>query len=289
MKHTLVCLLLLTFLAPAAHASGTGSPQDDLSRILFPGTRTWQSVDSLPQPDTSMILRDRELLKSIYLKTKQNMLIERPECSFITRALYEHWGGFLTSVDMDGDGIADIAYFGSAQCDEGYTAVVWLAGPDGLLEKDVAIIPYKVLRVETTGSRRICGLEPRCCAGDVDEYFMGDLLNPEGIADVRVHIALDLPPGMKIAHEPYVIRRKTTMRLVPVERDEYPPDSTGSTSGAAQGNIIATCSPDATGTILAYFKDYKGRRWGLLELDKDSRALRSNVTYDVDVGWIRLD
>jgi len=74
-----------------------------------------------------------------------------------------------------------------------------------------------------------------------------------------------------------------------VERDEYPPDSTGSTSGAAQGNIIATCSPDATGTILAYFKDYKGRRWGLLELDKDSRALRSNIIYDVDVGWIRLD
>jgi hypothetical protein len=282
--------LLLTFLAPAAHASGTGSPQDDLSRILFPGTRTWQSVDSLPQPDTSMILRDRELLKSIYLKTKQKMLIEWPECSFITRALYERFDmGLFKSADMDGDGIADIAYFGPAQCDEGYAAVVWLEGPDGPLERGVTIIPYLVLKVETTGARRICGVEPRCCAGDVDEYFMGDLLNPMGIADVRVHIALGLPPGMKIAHEPYVVRRTTTMRLVPVERDEYPPDSTGSTSGAAQGNIIATCSPDATGTILAYFKDYKGRRWGLLELDKDSRALRSNIIYDVDVGWIRLD
>ena len=290
MRHVLVCLLLMTSMAPAAHARGFGSNLYDLSQILFPGTRTWQPVDSLPGSDMKMFLRDRELLRSIYLKTQQKMLIEMPECSFITRALYEHLDEHLfKSVDMDGNGIADVAYFGPNQCDEGFAAIVWLEGPDGLLERDVAIIPYRVLRVDTTESRRICGVEPRCCAGDVDEYFMGELLNPMGIADVRVHIGLNLPAGMKTAHEPYVVRRKTIMRLVPVERDEYPPDSTLSTSGAVHGNIIARYLPDATGTILAYFKDYKGRRWGLLEFDKNSRALRSDVTYDVDVGWIRLD
>ena len=290
MRHVLVCLLLMTFLAPGAHA-GVVSSQYDFSLILFPGTKTWQPVDSLPRPDMKVILRDRELLKSIYLKTQQKMLIERPECSFITRALYEHLDGrSFKSVDMDGDGIADVAYFGLNQCDEGYAAVVWLEGPDGPLERDVTIIPYRVLRVDTTQSRRICGVEPRCCAGEADEYFVGDLLNPTGIADIRVHIGLDLPAGMKIVHEPYVVRRTTIARLVPVERDEYPSDSTLYTSrGSDRGNIVAKYLPDATGTILAYFKDYKGRRWGLLEIDKESRALRSGVTYDVDVGWIRLE
>jgi hypothetical protein len=291
-KNALICLVLMILLAPASHAGGVEN-QYEFSKILFPGTKTWQPVDSLPQADMKMIVRDRELLKSIYLKTRQNLLIEYPAiCSFITRALYEyeHWdGGLWKSVDMDGDGITDIAYFGSVQCDEGYAGVVWLDGPDGPLERDVTIIPYKVLRVDTTESRRFCGVKPRCCTGEVDEYFLGDLLNPSGIADIRVHIGLDLPAGMKIAHDPYVVRRKAIMRLVPVERDEYPPDSTSSRPGAAQGNIIASCSPDATGTILAYFKDYKGRRWGLLVVDKDSRKLRSDVTYDVDVGWIRLD
>ena len=290
MRHVLVCLLLMIFLTPAAHPSGSGSNPYDLSKILFPETRTWQAVDSLPRPDMKMILRDRWLLRSIYLKTRGNALTEEPECSFITRALYEHLDeGLLRSVDMDGDGIADVAYFGSGECVEDHVAVVWFGGPDGLAERNVAILAGWVLRIETTESRRICGVSLGCCDDVVDYYFLGSLSNPRGLADVRVHKALDLPTGMTIAHEPYVVRRKTIMRLGPLERDEYHPEIEYAGSRTVKGNIIATYLPHATGTILAYFKDDKGRRWGLLEFDKDSRALRSDVTYDVDVGWIRLD
>ena len=296
MKHVLVCLLLVSLLAPAAHARGSGSDRRDISQILFPETKTWQNVDSLPQPDTKMILRDRWLLRSIYLKSRGNFktrgptLTEEPDCSFITRALYEHLDmGELRSVDMDGDGNLDIAYFGYAECNEGDAAVVWFGKPHGLAERDVAIVPFQVLRLETTDPRRICSVQRGCCGDRVDEYFMGDLLNPRRLAQVRVHNGLDLPTGMEIAHEPYAARNKIVVRVAPIERDEYDPAASGFMGRAVMGNIVARYLPGAEGTILAYFKDEKGRRWGLLEFDKNSRSLRSDVAYDVDVGWMRLE
>jgi hypothetical protein len=191
MNRLLIFFLFVTSIAAAANAAGFEAPNyDRVSESLFPETRDWQAVDSLPSPDAAAMLRDRWLFRLIYLKTEQSILMEEPECSFITRALYEHLDAKLFKVaDLDGDGFDDIVYSGSLECGEGYAAVIWFGAESGLARRPVEIIPYLLLRVEMGGRRRMSGVEPACCAGSVDEYFVGDLENPKRVAREKLHNA----------------------------------------------------------------------------------------------------
>ena len=290
MKRMFIFFWFIVSLAAAAHATDSESPnRNRISEILFPETRDWQAIDSLPSPEMDKILRDRWLLRSIYLKTEQHVLMEIPDCSFITRALYEHFDLKLFRVaDLDGDGFADIAYSGSGECMEGYATVIWFGAESGLATRPVGIIPSRLLKVEMGGPRRISGVKTGCCDDVVDEYFIGDLRNPRRYAQVRVHKALYIPKEMELVSGDCTARRKLVLRQAPMRNDEYNQDASNARSHAVFGNIVAEYLPGAKGNIVAYCKDDEGKRWGLLVVDEASQALRTGSTDNINVGWVLM-
>lgn len=118
---------------------------------------------------------------------------------------------------------------------------------------------------------------------------MGDLLNPWGLAQVRVHDRLVLPEGMKIAGGRYAARHRLDPRPAPIQSGECNRDVDNAVSRMVIGSIVATYVPGAKGNVLAHFKDDKGRRWGLVAIDRASAALCSESKLGIEVGWIRLD
>ncbi len=197
MKRAFVFFWFAVTLAAAAHAADYGLPNYiRMSEIVFPETKNWQALDSFPSPGMDRMLRDRWLLRSIYLKTEQRVLMEQPDCSYITRALYEHFDSKLFRVaDLDGDGFADIVYSGPGECMEGYATVVWYGAKSGLAERPVGIVPSLLLKLEAGGLGRMSCVTPGCCGDDMDEYFIGDIGDSKRDAQVRVPKARyrDLP------------------------------------------------------------------------------------------------
>jgi hypothetical protein len=291
MRITCSCLCFMFLLIAAAHAEDGNDRQcSRISQILFPETIDWQPMDSFPMPEMKSLLREKWRLRSIYLKTRKGALMEEPECSFITRALYEHFDmSSFRSDDIDGDGFADIVYSGSAECNEGDAAVIWYGATGGLADRNVTIIPFRVLTIETGGLRRISSVSIGCCAGIVDEYFIGDLKNPRRFARVRVPKILDLPRAMEIASKGYVSRNELILRTSPKRDDEYDTVASDFMARAVFGNIIAKYLPGAKGQILSTFKDAAGMEWALLLVDNASRVLRFESPYDADVGWAHIE
>jgi hypothetical protein len=280
-------VLIFLSLAAAANAVELENPSHlRLSEILFPETRSWQAVDSLPVPETESLRGERWRLRYVFLTTEQHALIEAPECSFITRALYEYFDPARFRVaDIDGDGFADIVYSGSAQCDEGEAAVIWFGGESGLATRPVAIVPLELLRVELEGRRRTIGVKAACCAGVEDDYFVGDPANPGRFARARVHKTLYVPDGMKLVGKEYDARGKLVLRQAPIEDDEYDKYKSAVSGRAVYGSIVAEYLPGARGRIVASFKNDRGKRWGLLIVDEASRAVRTGGQENVNVGW----
>ncbi len=291
MKRMFLFFWFIVLPAAAVYATDSESPDHNrISEILFPETRDWQAIDSLPSPEMDRMLRDRWLLRSIYLKTEQHVLMEAPECSFITRALYEHFDLALFRVaDLDGDGFEDIIYSGPGECMEADATVVWFGAENGLATKAVRIIPFRLLKVETEGRRRMSSVKTGCCGDIVDEYLIGNLVNPRLFARLRVHGALDIPKEMELVSRDYDARRKLVLRQAPIRKDEYDHNASGALAHAVFGNIVAEYLPGAKGTIVAFFKDDEGKRWGLLLVDDASQALRIGDPENINVGWILIE
>ena len=285
MKRSPVLLLFAIMLAATAGAADyERSNHLRVSEILFPETRGWQAVDSLSSPGMDALLRDKERLRALYLETEQRR--ESPECSFITRALDERFDPErFRSADLNGDGFEDVIYSGPAQCAEGYAAVIWFGGKNGLSTKPVKYVPLELLNVEAGGQRRLSSCMPGCCGDIVDEYFVGKLVNPRLLARVRVHHQLSLPEEMELVSEEYASQDKLVLRQAPVENDEYDRNMSGALAHAVFGNVVAEYLPGATGRIVARFEDGKGACWGLLIVDEASHALRIGAPERINAGW----
>jgi hypothetical protein len=287
MRGAPVFLPILLSLAAAANAVEFETPDRmHLSEILFPETRDWLVVDSLPSPGMEALRSERWRLRYVFLTTEQHALIEAPECSFITRALYEFLDVEQFKVaDFDGDGSTDIMYSGPAQCDEGSAAVIWFGGDNGPATRPVAIIPFGLLKVELEGRRRMIGVKAACCAGEEDDYFVGDLANPGSFGRARVHRALYVPDEMELVGEEYAARGRLVLRQAPIENDEYDKYKSVVSGRAVYGAIVAEYLPGATGRIVATFKNDRGKRWGLVIVDEASQALRTGGPESINVGW----
>ncbi len=288
MKRGFVLLLFAIMLAARAGAADFERPDHRrVSEIIFPETKDWQAVDSLPSPGMDALLRDKERLRAVYLKTEQRR--EFPECSFITRALDEHFDPAQFKVaDLDGNGFDEVIYSGPAQCAEGYAAVIWFGGESALSTKPVKYIPLGLLKVEAGGQRRMSSCMPGCCGDIVDEYFVGKLVNPRLLARVRVHHKLSLPGEMELVSEEYASQGRLVLRHAPVEDDEYDRNMSGALAHAVFGTIVAEYLPGATGRIVARYTDDKGARWGLLIVDEASHALRIGAPERINAGWVSL-
>jgi hypothetical protein len=284
--RALLTILIVQLLLPAtAPAAGPESAEyARLSKVLFPETRTWQVVDSLPTPDAAKLQQERWLLRRIYLLTPQTILMENPYCSVITRVLYERFApGSFRRADVDGDGQEDLMYSGDAECSEGYAAIIWFGGSGGLAERSVGIIPFLVLGLERDGARRMSSVEVGCCADPVDEYLVGDLKDPRGLARLRVPKALVLPEGMKLSSKAFAARGKLVLFVDPTSND-----ASNATPRAIVGDRGAGDLHGVKGRLVATFTDSHGKEWGLVAVDEASRALLAENFDSVDVGWVRI-
>jgi hypothetical protein len=292
LRRIVVCACAVVSLAAGAHAAGAAaSSPERTSRILFPETSGWRAFDSLPVPDAAVLEREKSRLRSIYDETPQDLLMERAECSFITRALDEHFDiGRFRSLDVDGDGNPDVVYSGDAECSEGDVTVIWFGDArGGLAKRNVTIIPLRLLRLEPVGRRRFSSVKVGCCASAVDEYFMGDMRNPRLFARLRMFKRLVLPDGMVTASGAFVADGETVVRTSPVVNDEYDPNMSRAMVHAVFGTVAARYLAGAKGAIVASYTDSAGTAWRLIVFDEASRALRLESPYGTDAGWVRID
>jgi hypothetical protein len=284
MRRTFMLACCVFAIAAAAHAaSPTNSEYSRISKVLFPETRGWQVVDSLPMPDAGKLQQERWLLRQIYLLSP-HVLMETPYCSVITRVLYERFdASSFKRVDVDGDGQEDVMYSGDAACSEGYAAIIWFGGPGGLAERPVGIVSVLVLGLERDGARRISSVSVGCCADPVDEYLLGDLKDPQGLPRLRVPKALVLPEGMKLSNKAFAARGKLVLSVDPTAND-----AKSATARATIGDRGAGNPHGVKGRVVATFADGHGRKWGLVAVDEASRALLVGNLDSVDVGWVRI-
>jgi hypothetical protein len=287
---TFICAAFMLLAVAEVSAGDLESARyDRVSRVLFPETRAWLAVDSLPSPDAGRMRRDRWLLRSIYLKTPQRELMEEPDCSFITRALYEHFDlGLFHHADLDGDGSADVVYCGPAECSEGSAAVIWFGEGNELAKRNVEIIPFLLLGCEMRGERGISGVAVGCCSDIVDAYFLADVRHPEWGTRLRVHKALSMPEMMEMISEEYVARGTLSLLLAPTRDETYRPNTPPWTPGATFKNVVAEYSPGAKGTLVASYRDGAGRRWGLVVVNDASKDVRISSPDEINVGWVRI-
>ena len=254
------------------------SDMDRFSRmtaLLFPETESWESVASMPHLDMERFQKDKWSYRMAYLNHSDEKM-ESPECSFITRLLYEtQWYDVFRSVDFNGDGVQDIIYTGDAKCREGRITVIWTRLPGTGPRYDAGSWSFLALKMDGTGSgeKRICGVSPGCCGDWIDWYRIRDFANKSDIAGHRVRHNLDLPGEMTMADDHYVAEKELSLRSSP-KKDNSETD--------------ARYSKGAEGTIVAGYIDAEGARWGLIVMDQESREYVIGSRESVTAGWIAL-
>jgi len=293
MKKAFLCLCVLCVAATAAlggaaHAGDAESARWlRVSQVLFPQTRGWTAVDTLPGLETRILLRERWLLRSTYLKSGANGLMEDPDCSFVLKALWEHVDDpAFRLADFDGDGLEDIMYSGYAHCREGHHTVIWFGAQRGILRPDVSVIFGRVLAVELGGERRLSDISVGCCDDPIDEYSIRDLRGQTIGARAHIHKATYLPESMELADERFAAKGGVALKAAPLAEYAFKPGARDSMTGALMTDVGARYAPGAKGTVVARYKDPKGKWWRLVVVEESSRSLQTEGREAVDVGWI---
>lgn len=83
MKYYFIILAL--FLPSAVMASETSAL--DISTLLFPETKTWIDVTTLPKVTEEWLNKWKWMLRKSYLELPPRTIQESLDCSFITRSL----------------------------------------------------------------------------------------------------------------------------------------------------------------------------------------------------------
>lgn len=248
---------------------------DRMTALLFPQTKSWESVASLPSVDMERFQKDKWAYRMAFLNHSDEKM-ESPDCSFITRLLYEtRWEDVFRSVDYNGDGVQDIIYTGDAKCREGRITVIWTRLPGRGLKYDARSWSFLALKMDGTGSgeKRICGVAPGCCGDWIDYYRIRDFADESDIAEHRVRHNLELSGEMTRTDEHYVAEKELSLRSSP-KRDNSETD--------------AKYSKGAEGTIVVEYIDAEGARWGLIVMDQKSLEYVIGSRESVTAGWIAL-
>jgi hypothetical protein len=290
-KFILICLCLTMCLVSKAHAEESFSQKAQfLSEIFFPDSKSWTTAKDIPVCDKKNLKSDLWELRSIYLNTKQYDLMESPDCSFITRALYEHFDPALFKcADFDGDGFKDVIYTGPGECREGDITIVWFRKECGFAKRDVKIYPYSLLKAELKNGRGFTWVEIGCCAALVDNYYLWYLDNKHKRKHIKVVKHLQIPKGVEIKSSQYVSQNELVLRSSPKVDDAYDKSSSERADAAVFGNIVIKLLSGAKGMIAARYKDGNHVEWGLLIVDEESKALVHHDPFNTNVGWIIIE
>lgn len=289
MRGWIVLLCLALNMSAIAHAEdSTATRHQQMSELLFPESKTWKSIEVFPEINKHYFSDNKWAFRSSFLKQIDDKM-EDPDCSFITRVLYERDDKDVFRIgDVNGDGSKDIIYAGSAQCREGDVTVFWLAEKDKMLSYNLMSYPFLVLKVEEGKKRRISSVKIGCCGDPMSEYYLGEFKNARGYARHRVNSRLDLPKDITVITERYKAEKELTIRSSLKIYDKYDADASQFMFKAVFGNIEAKYMPGVEGTILAKYKDSSGIYWGLIAMDEKSRPYLTHSPDDATVGWVIL-
>lgn len=281
-----VCVFMaLCCVAPLSLARDA---QEAVSAVLYPATRTWQSVADAPAIPPERIAAIREKLRAAYLASiTESQTLEGPGCSFIGRVLEGEGGEALAfhSLDVDGDGVPDVVYAGSALCAEGEATFVWFGSRAGFSARKDSLWQMRALRV-SPGGEMISSVAPGCCGDPVDQYFLGNLENMRRFASTRITQETVLPKGLLAKPRAFRKSIPTKLRSAPELKDRYDFGRSEFMRHAVFGNILRHYLPGLSGTVLARQTDLQGRRWSFVIVNDMSAPFLLQAPFAVDAGWV---
>jgi hypothetical protein len=284
-------LIILLMSGPPCRAQATDRDFTGISAKLFPAARDWTCVSQMKHASATYLRENESKLKTAYAAAVKKSGLESEYCSFIERAFADKYGfpqGFYIH-DLNADGLPDVMYTGGAECGEGNATVVWYGATKGFIVKQPEIENSMVLRVKEGKTPRMCTVAVACCAGQTDEYFLGNFLDT-GL-DIEKSLVVDIKTGMPVKTEnmplPFVGEaNEMILRSSPARDNSYNKAMSGLMRAPVYGNILSKYRSGCKGEVLARKGDGKANLWYFVALDKTCRARATYDPFKANVGWV---
>lgn len=290
LKNISFVLFLIFLLCPIKlNAETQDSNAIIVSELLFPETVNWKRLTDYPHVDQQWLNENRWKLRELYLGVTDYDVIENPECSYITRVLYEKANNEnFFMLDLNGDGNKEVIYTGPAECQEGDQTVIWSGvGVESLREKQKAIIvPGKILKVVEGQTQKFSSVIYGCCAELVNQYSIWSA----GVIEQRVGIptTLVLKKEAVVSVRNLVVKDELVLRSEPEIIDDYNEGLSHRQNHAVFGNIIRKYLPGVECKQLLKYIDNGGKEWALVVVPWSENRRSYHTPMPINVGWTQL-
>lgn len=278
----LLCTLLLLLCSLNCRAADPAQ----LALVLYPQAAHWLPLAKLPAPTQARFDEIRWLLRKHYLEQlPADSPEESPDCSFITRALYEQNSTeHFYQADLNADGAPDLLYSGTAQCREGALSLIWYGAANGWFSGQVSRSPGELLFIQRQPKAQFVDYMAGCCGDPIESYALGER-QPAQARD-RVPVSLQLPGLITPVSGQLTATGGVTLRTSPERQDAYNQGWSGNFGTAMFGNISRRYLPGAGLQQLQRYEDAQGVQWLLVRMDKDSDVLAVHNPLNVTIGWV---
>lgn len=288
----ILCLITVGF-SVSSNAEESEPDYGKISALLFPETSSWQIVSDMKRADAAFLNKIKHDLRKAYAGSKISKDYESENCSFIERVLSKEWNfppkGFYL-YDIDGDGVQDILYTGSAQCAEGDSTLVWFGKKDKQkyeIRQDV-FWPMLTIRVNQGKQAGFASVSTGCCGSIKDEYFSGTLkaMRKNGVKSITSKTEL---PKQTQPIAAFTSGKEMVLRSTPLQNDKYDEDASEITGGAVFGNVLSKYLPGCVGGLYSTQTNQNNESWCFVSLSRECNPLRSHAAYGVNTGWTNCD
>lgn len=278
----LLCTLMLLLCSLSCHAADPAQ----LALVLYPQAAQWLPLAKLAAPSQARFDEIKWLLRKHYLEQlPADSPEESPDCSFITRALYEQNSTeHFYQADINADGAPDLLYSGPAQCREGALTLIWYGAANGWFSGQVSRSPSKILLVKMQSQPAFVEYRGGCCDEPIDRYMSGELEQPRLRDQVSKHLVL--PSNMLPASGVQTAKGGVTLRDSPERLDQYDAGSSERYFAAMFGNITRRYLPGASLQLLRQYRDAQGVQWLLVRMQEGSDFLAVHSPFAVSIGWV---
>ncbi len=289
---SIVVLMLLALIPQIIYSDYASTNPLITADLIFPDSSQWKLLTDYPHPDEKWLELEKWHLRELYLKAQSAYnYMESPDCSFITRALYENYTNKRESFfqfDIDGDQQFDIIYCGPAHCQESMMTVIWF-GIGGQPSSHYAkSFPFQVLRLRPAKDPEIISYREGCCGDMVDVYNKGSLNIP---AKLSIGVFRDLllkPEVSKPINKEFFAKNELILRSSPEIKNDYNEGMSVELGHAIFGNILRKYIYGAQYRLILQYTEKEGKNWGLV-LVAESESKRSYYTpLKVHIGWMEL-
>lgn len=276
-------LFAATFFPSVATA---GDRHEDAARILFPYPDGWIQFSKLP-PVTNeewnqLVTKLQDTLNQP--KVAANSLFSGGGCNWFERASEQTHRTNFRTVDINGDGRADIVYSGSALCSEGDVTVIWMNAGGAYENTRPAAWPMKLLWI-SSGKGDVLSVATGCCGDPVDAYFHGSLQNFRQYGSLRITQETELPKSVSGSRKKFKAKNLVLVRETASEKNTYDLQRSEFVGHATFGNILRKYMTGVKGEVISSVR-FGPQRWSFVVIDPAQDRLASEVPYSINAGWV---